>query len=123
MTETETKTTAERVLAAAVEIAEITGIESVSHRAVGKATLLSSSNIAYYHPTADDLRRATALRIAERGMPEWGRIEFAVRCGLPEGHPERLLPTPTPTLAEYNSADDVVVAEALLWLSRNGTVG
>jgi AcrR family transcriptional regulator len=118
---TDDKPTWVRVLDAAVEIAAEEGIDVVSHRLVGTRAGLAPSNVAYYHPTAEHLRRAAALQITSRGMPEWGRVEFAVRRCLPDGHPERM-PWPTDELSEWSPPDDdAVVADAVLWLYRHGT--
>lgn len=114
-TETDTDTepsTRQRVIAAGVEIACRDGLDAVTHKAVAKATELSSSNVTYYFGTAVKLRRAVAQQIiADVGPPVWAHIESYV----------------------LDDADDVIdidasihpgvhldSAEAFVWLARNG---
>lgn len=115
--------TRRRVLDAAVKIAQEDGIEGVTHKTVAAATELSSSNVSYYFGKALDLRRAAALELLARfGPPEWGYVEFWVLGKLPEGHPQRLAQEDLhPGLeAEIHPGDELDVAEAMVWLARNG---
>ena len=120
MSKTEQQSTRDLILASGVKHAEADGMEAVTHKAIAGDLGKSSSNVGYYFRSADDLRRAVALQLIQRlGHPSWGIIEFWVARQLPEDHRASFTDgEPVPTDEEM--ADELLAAEAYLWLARNG---
>lgn len=121
--ETSTRT---RVLATAVEHARKGGIEAVTHKGIANELGLSSSNVLYYHPTADHLRRAVAHQLLQSvWRADFERIERWVACRLPENHDlyvevEGIAGHSSSIPEEAGLQVGLRAMEALAWLARNG---
>lgn len=117
------KSTRDLVLESGVKFAEEGGLVAVTHKVIAGHIGKSSSNVGHYFRSADDLRRAVAMQlIRQLGRPQWGIIEFWVTRQLPEDHRAAFTDDePYPTDEEM--AEELLVAEAFLWLARNGMAG
>lgn len=107
MSAADTQSTA---LAAARKLWHDHGPRGLTHNALAGATGKSKGNLQHYWPRANDLVRATALAIVSNaqssgnwpGIVAYGRGQLTLLDG------------------EAFSRDDLIVAEAYVWLARHG---
>lgn len=113
--------TRDRILESGVKHAKKDGMEGVTHKVIAGDLGISGSNVGYYYRSADDLRRAVALKLMDGdALPHWGYVEFYVYHQLPEDHSQHPGPHEEP---EELDLENLVICEAYLWLARNGVTG
>ena len=104
-TDTDPKTS---IVVKAIDLWRDGGPQAVSHGAVAAALDLSKGNVGYHFARADDLRRAAALQIVGclKRIPSLSLVVGESGAGLP-------------TASKEFTRDDLMVAEAVVWLVRN----
>lgn len=115
-----------RILDAAIDVAERDGLDGVQFKTVATAAGLTTHSLVTYHfGKAESFRRAVAMEIVRRGHDTYSSVPFSeVEITVDELVDIADSWTDDNDVVDaviYPAADVVLLAEAYVWLVRNGT--